>query len=409
MSNAKNRAEELLDELIKGKTAEELIGQEGLLKQLTKSLVERAMQGEMTHHLGYERKASSGNNSGNSRNGKSIKKVKGDFGSIDLEVPRDRNGSFEPQIVQKGQSRFTGFDDKIISMYSRGMTTREISEHLKEIYQVEVSADLISQVTDSVMETVIEWQNRTLDKVYPILIMDALIVKVRDGNHVVNKAFYLALGINLQGRKEVLGIWVERTEGAKFWLQILTDLKNRGVEEILIACVDGLKGFPDTITSVFPNAQVQLCIVHMVRNSLKWVSYKQRKELALDLKAIYQSPSEEMAKKCLDDFEAKWDSQYPMISKSWRNNWESVIPFLAYPPNIRKAIYTTNAIESIGMGLRKIIKNRGSFPNDEAAIKLLYLALNNMSKKWTMPIQDWGKAMNQFSIIFGDRLKLDSF
>ncbi|EMF82619.1 transposase, mutator family [Leptospira weilii serovar Topaz str. LT2116] len=409
MSNAKNRAEELLDELIKGKTAEELIGQEGLLKQLTKSLVERAMQGEMTHHLGYEKHASSGNNSGNSRNGKSIKKLKGDFGSIDLEVPRDRNGSFEPQIVQKGQSRFTGFDDKIISMYSRGMTTREISEHLKEIYQVEVSADLISQVTDSVMETVIEWQNRTLDKVYPILIMDALIVKVRDGNHVQNKAFYLALGINVQGTKEILGIWVEKTEGAKFWLQILTDLKNRGVEDILIACVDGLKGFPDTITSVFPNAQVQLCIVHMVRNSLKWVSYKQRKELALDLKAIYQSPSEEMAKKCLDDFSAKWDSQYPMISKSWRNNWESVIPFLAYPPNIRKAIYTTNAIESIGMGLRKIIKNRGSFPNDEAAIKLLYLALKNMSKKWTMPIQDWGKAMNQFSILFGDRLKLDSF
>ncbi|EMF83196.1 transposase, mutator family [Leptospira weilii serovar Topaz str. LT2116] len=409
MSKPKNRAEELLDELIKGKTAEELIGQEGLLKQLTKSLVERAMQGEMTHHLGYEKHASSGNNSGNSRNGKSSKKLKGDFGTIDLEIPRDRNGSFEPQIIQKGQSRFTGFDDKIISMYSRGMTTREISEHLKEIYQVEVSADLISQVTDSVMTTVIEWQNRPLDKVYPILIMDALIVKVRDGNHVQNKAFYLALGINLQGTKEILGIWVEKTEGAKFWLQILTDLKNRGVEDILIACVDGLKGFPDTITSVFPNAQVQLCIVHMVRNSLKWVSYKQRKELALDLKAIYQSPSEEMAKKCLDDFEAKWDSQYPMISKSWRNNWESVIPFLAYPPNIRKAIYTTNAIESMNMGLRKIIKNRGSFPNDEAAIKLLYLALNNMSKKWTMPIQDWGKAMNQFSILFGDRLKLDSF
>ncbi|EMF84161.1 transposase, mutator family [Leptospira weilii serovar Topaz str. LT2116] len=323
---------------------------------------------------------------------------------LEIETGASNHRSFK-----KGQSRFTGFDDKIISMYSRGMTTREISEHLKEIYQVEVSADLISQVTDSVMTTVIEWQNRPLDKVYPILIMDALIVKVRDGNHVQNKAFYLALGINLQGTKEILGIWVEKTEGAKFWLQILTDLKNRGVEDILIACVDGLKGFPDTITSVFPNAQVQLCIVHMVRNSLKWVSYKQRKELALDLKAIYQSPSEEMAKKCLDDFEAKWDSQYPMISKSWRNNWESVIPFLAYPPNIRKAIYTTNAIESMNMGLRKIIKNRGSFPNDEAAIKLLYLALNNMSKKWTMPIQDWGKAMNQFSIIFGDRLKLDSF
>ncbi|EKO59151.1 transposase, mutator family [Leptospira kirschneri str. H2] len=389
MSKPKNRGEELLDELIKGKPPEELLGNEGLLKQLTKSLIERAMQGEMTHHLGYEKNASSGNNSGNSRNGKSIKKLKGDFGSIDLEVPRDRNGSFEPQIIQKGQSRFTGFDDKIISMYSRGMTTREISEHLKEIYQVEVSADLISQVTDSIMGTVIEWQNRPLDKVYPILIMDALIVKVRDGNHVVNKAFYLALGINLQGTKEILGIWVEKTEGAKFWLQILTDLKNRGVEDILIACVDGLKGFPETIVSVFPKAQVQLCIVHMVRNSLKWVSYKQKKELVIDLKAIYKSPSEEIAKKSLDDFSAKWDSQYPMISKSWRNNWESVIPFLAYPPNIRKAIYTTNAIESMNMGLRKIIKNRGSFPTDEAAVKLLYLALNNMSKKWTMPIQDW--------------------
>ncbi|OLY59902.1 IS256 family transposase [Leptospira santarosai serovar Guaricura] len=409
MSKPQNRAEELLDELIKGKTPEELLGKEGLLKQLTKSLIERAMQGEMTHHLGYEKNSSLGNNSGNSRNGKSSKKLKGDFGTIDLEVPRDRNGSFEPQIIQKGQTRFTGFDDKIISMYSRGMTTREISQHLQEIYQVEVSADLISGVTDSVMTTVIEWQNRPLDKVYPILIMDALVVKVRDGNHVQNKAFYLAVGINLQGAKEILGIWVERTEGAKFWLQILTDLKNRGVEDILIACVDGLKGFPDTILSVFPNAQIQLCIVHMVRNALKWVSYKQRKELVIDLKAIYKSPSAEIAKKSLDDFSTKWDSQYPMNSKSWRSNWESVIPFLAYPPNIRKAIYTTNAIESMNMGLRKIIKNRGSFPTDEAAIKLLYLALNNMSKKWTMPIQDWGKAMNQFAIIFGDRLKLDSF
>ncbi len=395
----------LIDNLLKDyKTPEEILGEGGLLKQLTKAVLERAMQAELTEHLGYEPHDAAGDNSGNSRNGKSRKTLKGEFGNLPLDVPRDRNSTFEPQIVPKGQTRFDGFDDKILSLYARGMTTREIQSHLEEIYQVEVSPALISSVTDAVIEEVKTWQNRPLDALYPILYLDALQVKIRDGAHIRNKAIYLAIGVNLSGIKEVLGLWVAQTEGAKLWLQIVTELKNRGVSDIFIACVDGLKGFPEAIEMVFPQVQVQLCIVHQVRHSLNYVGYKERKEVASDLQTIYRAATREEAELHLDEFAEKWDAQFPTISKSWRSNWERVTPFFAYPADIRRVIYTTNAIESVNMSLRKIIKNRGSFPTDEAALKLLYLALQNIARKWTMPIKEWKAALNRFAILFEDRM-----
>jgi putative transposase len=397
--------DELLDALMKDyKKPEDLIGENGLLKQLTKKLLERAMQAEITEHLGYEKNAPSGKNSGNSRNGIYKKNIKGEFGNLDVVVPRDRNASFEPIILPKGESRFTGFDDKIISMYARGMTTRDIQAHLEEIYGVDVSPTLVSQVTEAVTDEIKLWQNRPLDDVYPIMYLDAVRVKVRHDGRVINKAVYLAIGVTMNGVKEVLGMWTAETEGAKFWLQVVTELKNRGVKDIFIACVDGLKGFPEAIEAVFPQTQIQLCIVHMVRHSLNYVSWKQRKEAADDLKAIYQAPTLEMAETNLDAFAAKWDATHPTIAKSWRNNWERIIPLFSYPPDIRKAIYTTNAIESLNMSLRKVTKNRGSFPNDDAMFKLLYLALKNIAKKWTMPIKHWKSALNQFSIIFEGRM-----
>jgi putative transposase len=395
----------LIDNLLKDyKTPEEILGDNGLLKQLTKAVLERAMQAELTEHLGYEPHDAAGDNSGNSRNGKSRKTLKGEFGELPIEVPRDRDSSFEPQIVPKGQTRFDGFDDKILSLYARGMTTREIQSHLEEMYQVEVSPALISSVTNAVIEEVKVWQNRPLDALYPILYLDALQVKIRDGAHIRNKAIYLAIGVNLSGIKEVLGLWVAQTEGAKFWLQIVTELKNRGVSDIFIACVDGLKGFPEAIETVFPQAQVQLCIVHLVRHSLNYVGWKQRKEVASDLQTIYRAATREEAELHLAAFAGKWDSQFPTIARSWRSNWERVVPFFAYPADIRRVIYTTNAIESVNMSLRKIIKNRGSFPSDEAALKLLYLALQNIARKWTMPIKEWKAALNRFAILFEDRM-----
>ena len=397
--------DELLDELMKNyKKPEDLIGESGLLKQLTKALIERAMKTEMTAHLGYEKHEPAGKKSGNSRNGKSKKTIKGEFGNMDIAVPRDRNSTFEPVIIPKGETRFTGFDDKIISMYARGMTTRDIQGHLQELYGVEVSPTLISQVTDAVTEEITLWQNRPLEEVYPIIYLDAVRVKVRHSGSVINKAVYLAIGVTLEGQKDVLGMWVAETEGAKFWLQVVTEIKNRGVKDIFIACVDGLKGFPEAIEAVFPDTQVQLCLVHMVRHSLRYVSWKQRKEVAADLKNIYSAPTVEQAEVNLAAFAAKWDASHPTISKSWRNNWERIIPLFGYPPEIRKAIYTTNAIESLNMSFRKVTKNRGSFPNDEAMIKLLFLALRNISKKWTMPIHDWKSALNQLTIIFETRM-----
>ena len=307
-------------------------------------------------------------------------------------------------MVKKRQTRFDGFDDKILSMYARGMTVREIQGHLEDIYAVEVSPDLISSVTDSVLEEVNAWQNRMLDAVYPIVFMDALRVKIRDSGHVINKAVYMALGVNLDGHKEVLGLWVAKEEGAKFWLKVVTELKNRGVKDMFIACVDGLKGFPEAIESVYPETQVQLCIVHMVRNSLRFVPWKDKKAVVADLKTIYTATNAEVAKESLNAFRTKWDEKYPTIADSWERNWEGLVPFLSYPDYIRKAIYTTNAIESLNRSLRKISKNRGSFPNDESALKLLYLALRNISKNWTMPIRLWKQALNQFVILFPGRL-----
>ena len=396
---------DLIKELLKDyKKPEDLIGKDGILKQLTKALLETALDSELTEHLGYEKNALSKKKNNNSRNGKSRKTLKTDHGDMNISIPRDRQSDFEPQIVQKGQRRFTGFDDKILSMYARGMTVRDIQGHLTDIYNVEVSADLISTVTDSVMDMVREWQNRPLDSVYPIMYFDAIRMKIREDGRVVNKAVYLALGVNMEGHKDVLGIWLDKNEGAKFWLSVFTELKNRGLNDILIACVDGLVGLPDAIESVYPDTEVQLCIVHMVRNSLKFVSYKDRKKMATDLKTIYRAVTVEQAESALTTFGETWDTKYPMVSQSWHSHWNRIIPFFAYSEEIRKVIYTTNAIESLNSTLRKVTKNRNSFPNDESAVKLLYMALQNIMKKWTMPIRNWPLAVHQFAIRFGDRV-----
>ena len=396
---------EVLDELIKDyQRPEDLIGEAGLLKQLTKALLERAMSAELTQHLGYEKHDPTGYHSGNSRNGTTPKTVKGEFGELLVETPRDRNGSFEPQILPKHQTRFDGFDDKILSMYARGMTTREIQGHLREMYGVEVSPALVSEVTDAVMDEVNAWQNRPLEAIYGIVFLDALYVKMRHEGRVENRAVYVAMGVDLEGRKEVLGLWTSANEGSKFWLGVLTELKNRGVRDVLIACVDGLKGFPQAIEGVFPEARIQLCIVHLVRASLNYVSWKERKQVAADLKAIYRASTASQAEMELTEFIARWGSKYQAIGKLWKANWERVIPFFEFPPDVRRVIYTTNAVESLHMSLRKIIKTRGSFPSEEAAMKLLYLALRNVSAKWDA-IQYWKQALNHFQMIWGERIQ----
>jgi putative transposase len=396
---------EILDELIKDyKKPEDLIGETGLLKQLTKALLERAMNTELTQHLGYERHDPAGYNSGNSRNGTTPKTVQGDFGAMVVETPRDRNGSFEPQILPKHQTRFEGFDDKILSMYARGMTTREIQGHLREMYGVDVSPTLVSDVTDAVLDEVRAWQNRPLEPIYGIVFLDALYVKMRHEGRVENRAVYVALGVDLEGRKEVLGLWTSGSEGAKFWLGVLTELKNRGVRDVLIACVDGLKGFPQAIESVFPETRIQLCIVHLVRASLHYVNWKERKRVAADLKAIYRASTANQAELELTEFMARWGSKYQAIGKLWKENWERVIPFFEFPADVRRVIYATNAVESLHMSLRKVIKTRGSFPSEEAAMKLLYLALRNASAKWDA-IQHWRQALNHFQMIWGGRIE----
>ena len=365
--------EELLSGLLANyKKPEDLIGENGLLKQLTKLLVERALEAELTEHLGHERHEAVSNPIGNTRNGKSKKTLKGDFGELPIEVPRDRHGSFEPQLIAKNQTRWAGFDDKIISLYARGMTVREIQGHLQEMYGTEVSPSLISSVTDAVADEVKAWQARPLEPIYPIVYLDCIHVKVREGAVRV-KAVYLAIGINMSGEKEVLGLWLAQTEGAKFWLQVVTELRNRCVQDIFIACVDGLKGFPEAIETVFPKTVVQLCIVHMVRHSLNYVSWKRRKEVAADLRRIYTAATAQEAELMLSEFEQRWDTEYPPIGQSWRRNWSRLTPFFDYPAEIRKVIYTTNAIESVNMGLRKLSKNWDSFPSDETLVKLFYL------------------------------------
>ena len=398
---------ELIDELLKEyRKPEDLMGEGGIFKQLTKALVERCLSAELDTHLAEEKAELEGERAKNRRNGQSKKTIKGEFGEAEIGVPRERNGTFEPQLIQKGQTRFNGFDDKILALYARGMTTRDIQAQLQELYGVEVSHTLISNVTEAVEQERKAWQNRSLDPVYPIVYLDAIVVKVRQDGRVLNKAIHLALGVNLAGHKELLGLWITQNESSKFWLSVLTELQNRGVKDIFIACVDGLTGFPEAIEAVFPQAQVQLCIVHLVRHSLSYVSYKDRKTLAADLRTIYTAPTAAEAELALIDFAQRWDQQYPTISKSWFSHWHRVIPFFAFPPDIRKAIYTTNAIESLNMTLRKVLKNHRSFPTDESALKVIYLAIHNISQKWTMPIRDWKAALNRFAIEFEGRFPL---
>jgi transposase-like protein len=381
------------------KTEKDLSDFSRMLKKVT---VEAALNAELDEHLGYSKHQPKANSNG--RNGYSGKTVHTDDGSVDIDVPRDRDCSFEPQLVKKQQTRFTGMDEKILFLYAKGMTTREITATFKELYDVEVSASLISRVTDAVMEEVIQWQSRPLDSVYPIVYLDCIVVKIRQDKQVINKAIYLALGVNIEGQKELLGMWLSENEGAKFWLGILTELQNRGLKDILIACVDGLKGFPDAIQTVYPQTHIQLCIVHMVRYTMKFVPWKDYKQVAADLKRIYQSVTEEEALQELDNLEAKWSEKYPHISRSWRQNWHNLNTLFTYPEGIRKAIYTTNAIESLNSVIRKATKKRKLFPHDDAAKKVVYLAIQEASKRWTMPIHNWRLALNHFMIVFDERL-----
>ena len=399
----------LIDELLKNyKKTEDVWGQEGLFSQIQKALMERMLNEEMKFHLGYDKNAIEGNNSGNSRNGKSKKTILTENNSLEIEIPRDREGEFEPQLVKKHQRRVNKFNDMVISLYARGLSTEEICGHLKEMYGTDVSKELVSHITNTVHEDVSEWRNRPLEEIYPIIFFDAIRIKIRDSGRVVNKAVYLALGIGLDGQKELLGMWIAHNEGAKFWLSILTELKNRGMKDILIACIDGLKGFPEAIESIYPDTAIQLCIVHMVRNSVRFVSWKDRKKITSDLKNIYRAATEEEAKGQLDKFALKWDGQYPTISKSWYDNWDNLKTFFAFPDYIRKVIYTTNAVESVNMSLRKVTKTRASFPNDMAVYKMFYLALQNISKRWKMPIRNWNQAINQFAVHYGDRVNLNN-
>jgi putative transposase len=405
---------ELIDELLEEyRNPEDLMGEGGIFKQLTKALIERCLTTELDTHLEEERTTPEESSPKNRRNGHSKKTIKGEFGQAEIGIPRDRTGAFEPQLVQKGQTRFNGFDDKILSLYARGMTTRDIQAQLLDLYGVEVSPALISNVTEAVEQERQAWQNRSLDAVYPIVYMDAIVVKVRHEGRVINKAIHLALGVNLAGQKELLGLWMTQNESSKFWLSVLTELQNlgcacrtRGLKDIFIACVDGLTGFPEAIETVFPQTQVQLCIVHLVRNSLSYVSYKDRKIVAADLKTVYCAKTEAEAEQALMSFAERWDRQYPTISKSWMQHWERIRPFFAFPADIRKAIYTTNAIESINMTLRKVLRNHRSFPTDESAMKVIYLAIHNISKKWTMPIRDWKSALNRFAIEYEGRFPM---
>ncbi|MCF2849137.1 IS256 family transposase [Pseudoalteromonas sp. ACER1] len=396
----KKELEAFAREAAKGiKTPEDLNEFSQMLKKIT---VEAALNAEMDEHLGYEKHHKS--TSTNSRNGKSTKRVKTEDGEFELDTPRDREGSFEPKLVKKNQTRFTSMDDKILWLYAQGMSTREIVSAFDEWYGAEISPTLVSRVTNAVIEQVIEWQSRPLDAIYPIVYLDCIVVKVRQDKRVINKSIFLALGINTEGHKELMGMWISENEGAKFWLNVLTELQQRGVEDILIACVDGLKGFPDAINTVFPT-NIQLCIVHMVRNSLKYVSWKDYKAVTADLKRVYRSATEDEALLELERFGDAWDSQYPQITKSWRNHWQNLNTLFNYPEDIRMAIYTTNAIESLNSVIRKAIKKRKIFPSDDSARKMVYLAIKDASKKWTMPIQNWRQAMSRFIIEFEERLE----
>lgn len=395
---------DMLNELIgNAKTQDDLFGKDGILKELSKQLMERMLQTEMTHHLGYAKHATEGHHSGNSRNGKSKKTVKTGNGEIEIEVPRDRKSDFQPILIGKRQSRLKELNDQVLSLYSRGMTVRDIQEHVSELYGTEISPDLISNITDAVLGEVTEWRNRPLDALYPIVFIDGFVVKGRLDSVVCNRTVYVIYGVTIDGVKDVLGLYLGESEGAKFWLYVLTELKNRGLEDIFILCADGLKGLPEAVEATFPKAIFQTCIVHMMRHSLNYVPYTDKKAVAFDLKKIYQANTIDLATDALDEFELIWGEKYPAIIKSWRNNWEKIIPFMQFPKQIRKVIYTTNIVESLNNTMRKAVRNRGHFSTEDGIMKVLYLAIRGVSKKWTMPIHDWKQALNHFSIMFSER------
>lgn len=392
-------------ELKKCKTMEDLTGKNGLLQRLLKGMMENLLEQEMEEHLGYEKHSPKGDLSGNTRNGKNVKTVTSSFGLVDIEVPRDRNSDFEPQVVKKRQKDISSFDDKIISMYAKGMTTRDIQSHIQDLYGIEISPTTVSNITNKVVDVALEWQSRPLSSVYAVVFFDAIHYKVKEEGKVTCKAAYTCLGIDFEGKKEILGLWVGESEGAKFWLRICTELQNRGVSDILIACIDGLKGLPEAIMSVFPEVEIQLCIVHTIRNSMKYVHSKYVKEFLKDLKAVYGAPSETIALMHRAKLQEKWEDKYPLAVKPWINHWENLKTFFAFPDSIRKLIYTTNAVEALHRQFRKVTKNKAVFPSDEALLKMLFLASRDICKKWTMPLRDWKNMVSQLSIFFEDRLK----
>ena len=383
----------------------ELLGKDGAIKKLVKNLSEQMLEGELTSHLGYEKHSLAGNNSGNNRNGFSKKTVKTNYGEIEITIPRDRIGDFEPALIKKHENKLHGIDDKIISLYAKGVTTRDIKSHLDEIYGIEISATSISNITNKVMETVTQWQARPLDSIYPIVYFDAIHYKVRDGGKVETRAAYTCLGINLEGKKDLLGIWINDSEGANFWLSVLTEIRNRGVNDILIACVDGLKGFPEAINTAFPKTEIQCCVIHQIRNSLRYIASKDQKEFMKDLKNVYQATTQENAELKLSSLDNKWGKKYPIVIKSWRNNWDNLSTYFKYPDEIRRIIYTTNIVEGLHRQLRKVTKNKSLFPSDQALTKMIFLSYSDVAKKWCQPIKNWAYIISQFSVVFEDRIE----
>jgi putative transposase len=399
--------EQLRQDLLSAKTYDDLMGKDGAIKKLIKSTLEGMLDSELTEHLGYDKYSSSGKNTGNSRNGKTSKTLKNDNGEIDINVPRDRNGDFDPVIVKKYEKTIGPIEDKIISMYAKGMTTRDIQTHITELYGIEISPSLVSNITDKIVNMATEWQNRPLEKLYPIIFLDAIYYKVRDeSKKVISKASYTCLAIDKDGKKDLLGLWIGQAEGSNFWLNVLTELKNRGVEDIFIACIDGLKGFPEAINTVFPKTEIQLCVIHQIRNTFKYVSTKDQKKFMLELKQVYKAPTEEAALENLDILENNWKNKYPLAIKSWRQNWDNLATYFKYPEVIRTIIYTTNAVEALHRQFRKVTKSRSLFPNDDSLKKMLYLAYKDLSKKWTMPVRNWAVVLSHFSIYFEERFAI---
>ena len=396
--------EQLKSDLRKARTYQDLMGEDGAIKKLIKASLEGMLESELTEHLGYDRYSPEGKNSGNSRNGKSRKTLRNDNGEIDLVVPRDRNGSFDPVIVKKYERTLGPIEDKIISMYAKGMTTRDIQSHVQELYGLEISPALVSQITDKIIDLAKEWHNRPLEVLYPIVFFDAIHYKVQDNGKVATKAAYTALAVDITGKKDLLGLWVSEAEGANFWLTVMTELKNRGVGDILIACVDGLKGFPEAINTVFPKTEIQLCVIHLIRNTLKYIASKDQKAFMKDLRTVYNAPTEEAAQVALDKLEEVWGKKYSLSIRVWKQNWEHASTFFKYPQELRRMIYTTNAVEALHRQFRKVTKTKSIFPNDDALKKMLFLAYRDISRKWIKPLPNWPIVLSHLSIIFADRL-----